>query len=240
MKRTLIALLIALFTFTACAESPLVGGWTTEIDETISQEAFDALHKATADLLGCTYKPVACLSSQLVAGRNYCVLCRCTAATLNAVSYYALVYIYADLEGNADITDIRPLDIAPLSSRQSDDGQNPIMNFVGPYFDLISQRATMLVECQGEKEALITISWANSAEECLVWRLSGEYDEETQTISYTNAVKTLETTAEDGATRIETIYENGSGVLTIADNWQILWQDDVENAGEGFVFEFGY
>ena len=83
-----------------------VGGWTVseswEMDEK-TQAIFD---KALEGLTGVSYEPLACLGSQLVAGMNYCFFCRARVAYPDARPYYALVYVYEDLEGKAEITDI--------------------------------------------------------------------------------------------------------------------------------------
>ena len=81
-----------------------------QIDEV--NKAFD---KAMESLVGVDYAPIACLGTQLVAGQNYCILCKATVVAPDAAPYLALVYVYADLEGNAEITHIQELDIAALS-----------------------------------------------------------------------------------------------------------------------------
>ena len=44
------------------------------------------------------------IGSQVVAGMNYCLLCKVTAVAPDAKPQYRLVYIYEDLNGNAEIT----------------------------------------------------------------------------------------------------------------------------------------
>ena len=80
------------------------------------QQVFD---KAMESLVGVDYKPVAYLGYQVVAGKNHCLLCQAKVVYPNAQPYYALVYIYEDLEGNATITNIAKLDIAELSQKES-------------------------------------------------------------------------------------------------------------------------
>ena len=71
-----------------------------------AQAAFD---KAVEGLVGAEYVPVALLSTQVVAGTNYCILCQITPVAPNATPTWALVYIYADLDGNAEITNVYEL-----------------------------------------------------------------------------------------------------------------------------------
>ena len=85
---------------------PNVGGWTTPESCAVTSDSKAALEKATEQMTGGTYKPVALLGSQVVAGTNYRLLCEFTPATKDAVASYAIVTVYEDLEGNAEITEI--------------------------------------------------------------------------------------------------------------------------------------
>ena len=120
MKRMIavfMALLLAMAVPAALAEGGMTGGWTLIEAEPakLPEDAAQAFDKAVAKLVGAEYAPVALLGSQLVSGANYCVLCRIEPVTPDARFHYALVYIYADLSDNAEITNIVDLDIAELS-----------------------------------------------------------------------------------------------------------------------------
>ena len=65
--------------------------------------------KATENLDGAEYTPVALLATQVVAGVNYCILCQITPVVPDAESHWSLVYIYADLQGNAEIMNVYDL-----------------------------------------------------------------------------------------------------------------------------------
>ena len=111
MKR-LVCLGIALvLMLTVCAASAemMVGGW--ELAEAQGAALADegaqaAFEKATKELDGANYVPVALLGKQLVAGMNYCILCQVTPVVPDAKPAWALVYIYADLQGNASISNV--------------------------------------------------------------------------------------------------------------------------------------
>jgi len=86
------------------------GGWAYnqgELSLDRNAEAKAAFDKATQGLTGYDYEPVALIGSQVVAGTNYCILCRATPVTPNAESSFVLLYVYADLDGKAEITDIK-------------------------------------------------------------------------------------------------------------------------------------
>ena len=122
MKRWLSVLLImvlvmALISVPASAQM-IVGGWENVPCEAgvLPEEAQAAFDKATEGLVGAVYTPVALLSTQVVAGTNYCILCQITPVVKDPVPVWALVYIYADLQGNAEILNVYELYIAKHAS----------------------------------------------------------------------------------------------------------------------------
>ena len=110
MKKTIIAILttIALLSTTANA-APVTGGWTCTTDSTITEEAQSVFNKAMEGLVGVNYEPVDLLATQVVAGLNYCFLCRTSPVIPDSIPGYALVYIYEDLQGNAEILDTQEI-----------------------------------------------------------------------------------------------------------------------------------
>ena len=96
----------------------MTGGWTNVPyeGEGLPDEVQEAFDKAVKDLDGAEYTPVALLSKQLVAGMNYCILCQITPVVPDPEITWALVYIYADLQGNAEITNVYELYIAQHST----------------------------------------------------------------------------------------------------------------------------
>ena len=90
------------------ADEPLAGGWSVNAEKNISlsanKEAKAAFKKATAGLAGVDYQPIALLGTQVVAGMNYAVLCRSTVVYPGAQPEIKIMYIYEDLQGNAEIT----------------------------------------------------------------------------------------------------------------------------------------
>ena len=86
--------------------SDMPGGWQKTETQEMTDEAKAALEKALSEMVGATYKPLALVATQVVAGTNYCILCEITPVVPDAESNYGLVYVYEDLEGNAEITEI--------------------------------------------------------------------------------------------------------------------------------------
>ena len=118
-----------------------------------------------------------------------------------------------------------------------EEGQNPVMNLVGDY---ASDRCTITVEAGEGKTALFTIDWASSAAERSEWTMSGEFDEETNSVYYQDCTKKNLVFAEDGSVSSEeTVYEGGHGTFTFnADEQTLTWTDDIENIADGAVFTY--
>ena len=99
----------------------LAGGWEmntgdTSIDAEENSAAKKAYEKAMNDfaensyeVIGNSYEVIAYLGSQVVAGTNYCYLCRESSDKPNPVVDFVLVFVYEDLGGNAEISDITPV-----------------------------------------------------------------------------------------------------------------------------------
>ena len=99
-------------TNTEKAEEAVSGGWemtsndAAELPEDV-QKAFD---KASEKLTGNDLKPVAYVAGQVVAGMNYMILCESAPVTDDPAPKYQMAVIYADLEGNAEITSLKDFD----------------------------------------------------------------------------------------------------------------------------------
>ena len=91
----------------------ITGGWEITAYEpegaALPEEVQAAFEKAMETLDGATCVPVRLLAAQVVAGMNYCILSQITPVVPDAKTRWALVYIYADLEGNAEILNIYEL-----------------------------------------------------------------------------------------------------------------------------------
>lgn len=95
MRKQIITMMVsfaALFLFVAsvCA-APVSGGWSITDDTSITPEAQEVFDQAMESFTGVGYEPVDLLATQVVAGTNYCFLCRGTVivpdATRNTITY---------------------------------------------------------------------------------------------------------------------------------------------------------
>ncbi len=88
------------------------GGWSVDdSDHDINKnpDALAAFNKATKELEGVDYEAIALLGSQVVAGMNYAILCRSKVVYPDAQPEIKIMYVYADLEGNAEITGFKTI-----------------------------------------------------------------------------------------------------------------------------------
>jgi len=91
----------------------LDGGWSVADAQDDGMAAFD---KAIEGLVGVSYTPIRVLSSQVVAGMNYCVLCQAQVVAPDAKPYYTMAFVYEDLDGNAELTQFKDLDITMIAT----------------------------------------------------------------------------------------------------------------------------
>lgn len=99
----------------------------------------------------------------------------------------------------------------------------------GEYADSVSQRATLIVTAE-EDEAEFTISWANSADETVEWKMDVTKGEDSL-LYYTDCEKTVYSA--DGET---TEYEDGEGYFEYVDG-KLLWTGAAEENCKACVFE---
>ena len=95
----------------------LAGGWMMNAGDPSLEANPDvrtALDKALEGLVGANYEGVAYLADQVVAGMNYLIFCRTTPVVPDPVPSFTVVRVYADLEGNAELTDVTDVNISDL------------------------------------------------------------------------------------------------------------------------------
>lgn len=95
----------------------LPGGWSFAEPQEDGMAAFE---KASEYLTGTSYTPIRVLSSQVVAGMNYCILCQAQVMVPEAKPYYTLAFVYEDLDGNAEFTQFKDLDLAQIKVLSED------------------------------------------------------------------------------------------------------------------------
>lgn len=99
------------------------GGWEantggTSIDAKENAAAKKAYEKAMDDFAGDSFEVIAYLGSQVVAGTNYCYLCREASDESDPLTSFVLLSVYEDLNGNAEVTDVK--DVFPFWDEEYD------------------------------------------------------------------------------------------------------------------------
>ena len=85
------------------------GGWELFNNEpnSLPDEVQTAFDKAAEKFTGSDLKPVVYAASQVAAGTNYMILCEAATTTEAPDISYQMVVVYADPDGNAEITQIK-------------------------------------------------------------------------------------------------------------------------------------
>ena len=91
-------------------ETAVTGGWEAVEDGTVTDELQALFDKASEKMVGVDYTPVELLEKQIVSGTNYKFLCESKVVSPDAAVQKAVVIIYEDLEGNAEILDVEVLE----------------------------------------------------------------------------------------------------------------------------------
>ncbi len=105
---------------TASLGGGTLGGWNVNKEDTtqIPEEVKACFDKVTEGLLGCTYEPVALLSSQIVSGTNYCLLCRCTLVGAEPVQSYVMMYLHQGLDGSSELMNIQTVVFSAIPTNE--------------------------------------------------------------------------------------------------------------------------
>lgn len=130
MKKKLLTIFIvlgALVLLTGCEkkeetkkeEGPKTGGWelNTSITNTIMRDEDEIFKKAVANYSDMELEAIGYLGSQVVAGTNHMYLCK---ATKDNKTTFKVVIVYADLNGNTEVTKVSDFNIENYVSKDVD------------------------------------------------------------------------------------------------------------------------
>ncbi len=128
---------------------------------------------------------------------------------------------------------------APVEDAVQDveeDGQNPVMNFIGPY---VCEGCSIFIEADGSKNGRATVTWSQSANEMAEWTMTGVFDTETLSIRYSDCVKNIYVYGDDGiVTSSETLYKDGAGTIAFTEDLVLSWIDESEHVADGMLFAY--
>lgn len=116
--------------------------------------------------------------------------------------------------------------VSQASENNEENGQNPVMNFVGKYDN---GGCYITVEAVGNNEAKFTVDFPLTDDEAESYTFSGEFEEDTLSVHYSNSTKKVLTLAADGSVTDEkTEYTDGSGKILFHEDGTLDWQDENE------------
>lgn len=81
------------------------GGWTVPEFPILTEAALWAFDESVSWVTDVAYNPIALVSTQVITGMNYCILCHFQQLSENGTDGFALVYVFADPEGSSVLTD---------------------------------------------------------------------------------------------------------------------------------------
>ena len=155
MKKQILAVLAAilLFLLPVYAEENLPGisgGWQATADTAVTEDVRAVFDKAVKGHDGASWEPVGLLSTQVVAGTNYCFLCRNTQTIPELERSYEFVYIYEDPQGNAKILEVKDIEfgLSPLPEEENAEGKSDDKekNSIGIQVALAEEKSSNLLE----------------------------------------------------------------------------------------------
>lgn len=112
---------------------------------------------------------------------------------------------------------------------------NPVMDYTGDYYN---NKTTLLVEADGEEKAMLTVVLANGKNTQTIFTANTKFDEETNSLVYTNGTKKLVKLDKDGNVISEKeIYSNDTGRFVLGAK-KAVWTDSNEQVSN-LVFAFG-
>ena len=82
----------------------------------------------------------------------------------------------------------------------------------------------------------VHITWGNSAFETYTWEMIATPSDDGASLVYRNGKQVILTFSEDGSETADVRYENGTGSFSLNNLGQLVWQDDMDHAGDGTVF----
>ena len=150
--------------------------------------------------------------------------------------YYISVVVKGKTSGSATLTVQAAEEYEKAGKAGSEDGQNPVMNYIGPY---VCDRAKIMIEADGDTDAKVTVTWGGSDWETAEWTMSGPFDLDSRTIEYHNCVKKELVYDDDGnITSEEEVFRGGHGFLKFGKKGKLKWQEDQEHVADGMKFTF--
>lgn len=164
------------------------------------------------------------------------ILCAVLALTLVSLGFSACGKAETDAADPAAAATTAANAVTEYTASE-EDGQNPVMNFIGPYQH---DRCSMLVEAVGMDQAKITVQWSSDAWTHAEWSIIGKVIEEGEdlVLRYTDGAYAVVTTDEDGNETRSDEKDDSKGSVLFKSDYTIVWTDYTDEQIRDLVFEF--
>ena len=101
-----------------------------------------------------------------------------------------------------------------------------LADFAGTY---ASGRCTVKIEAENETDALVTVTWGNTAAEVEEFTMHGSYNPDVFRLTYSDSEKKVVTYGENGEVVEEKVeYSNGVGRFQFNNDGTMRWEDEQE------------
>lgn len=108
-------------------------------------------------------------------------------------------------------------------------------DYVGTWAEKVAGRGVITIEKAAADSYTVHIEWANGAAEQYVWDMTAT-PTAANTLRYENGTHEIRTYSSDGSFTMEPQYSNGTGEFALNSANEIMWTDEINNAGENCVF----
>ena len=168
--------------------------------------------------------------------KNLIVLLASTAVLAAAITVAACATKKVTTPKAAAPVAIQATTTAQTTEEIINDGQNPVMNFIGNYY---GGRACITVEAEGTDGANISVVWGASYNTKAIWTMSATFNEDETSLVYENGYKKMITLNEDGEIISEDILSVDLQGVFVFENDGVTWDDFNEHIADGMVFRYG-
>ena len=168
--------------------------------------------------------------------KNLIVLLASTAVLAAAITVAACATKKVTTPKAAAPVAIQATTTAQTTEEIINDGQNPVMNFIGNYY---GGRACITVEAEGTDGANISVVWGASYNTKAIWTMSATFNEDETSLVYENGYKKMITLNEDGEIISEDILSVDLQGVFVFENDGVTWDEQNEHIADNMVFKFG-
>ena len=108
-------------------------------------------------------------------------------------------------------------------------------SLLGSWSEKIAGRGYITIAKTSDDRYNVQVNWGNGASEMYVWTMTAS-PAGSNILHYDDCRHSIITFDEEGSDTETVKYENGTGEFTLLSTNELMWQDDVEEAGKDSLF----